>query len=125
MTYTEIDTFSHVYLEDSFVLEIVDGPGVLAFRVEAVLTPGHPRYRPAPPGEQHCYADAWRTFSGVSEVRWIRRVDVVSYDATGESDLGNIDYLRLADGRWRVGGDWGDVEVTGPPPTLRFDAESQ
>ena len=104
MTYTEIDTLSHVYLEDSFVLEIVDGPGVLAFRVEAVLTPGRPRYRPAPPGEQHCYADAWLTFSDVLEVRWIRRVDVVSYDATGESELGNIDYLRLADGRRPMAG---------------------
>lgn len=42
-------------------------------------------------------------------------------DASGEPDFGNVDYLYEEDGRYFLGGDWGDVAVlSGEPPSLEL-----
>jgi hypothetical protein len=98
-----------LYLEDSYVLEIIEGTRDLTFRMEFVLREGHPRYRAPKPNEQYCYERGELTFQDVSELRWLERNDVLSFDATGERDLGNIDQLYREDGRYTASGDWGRV----------------
>jgi hypothetical protein len=109
--YTTLADLSAVYLEDSYVLQIVEEPSAVRFRLEAVLTPEHPAYHPPKPGEQYCYATGWLIFSEVEKVEWTRRSDAHFTDATGEVDLGNIDYMRREAEGWALGGDWGDVVI--------------
>ena len=96
-----------------FVLEILEAPSAVKFRLEAVLTEAHPLYRDPRPGEQYCYADGWLVLTGASRIEWIRRFEQRYIDANGEEDLGNIDYLEQEHDHWLVGGDWGEVRIFG------------
>lgn len=107
--YSDWPVLREVYLENSYVLEITEGKGDLVFRMEFVLREGHPKYRVPQPDEQYCYERGELTFQGVSELRRLERNDVLSFDATGERDLGNIDQLYYEDGGYTASGDWGRV----------------
>ncbi|OLR90326.1 hypothetical protein BJP25_03595 [Actinokineospora bangkokensis] len=108
-----------VYLEDSFVLGIEETPGVLRFRLDAVLTPEHPDWHPPHPGEQHCYVGAHLTFRACTRVEWISRTGATYTDASGEADHGNIDTMTRHPTHWHLTGDWGEVRVhTTEPPAL-------
>jgi len=109
--YSDIDALSAVYLEDSYVLDIVEQPGELRFRLEAVLTEAHPSYQPPKPGEQYCYANAWLVFTDVTRIEWDRRSNRRFTDESDEEDLGNIDQLERRSDHWLVSGDWGEVHV--------------
>ena len=52
------ESLRDVYLEDSWVLAIQPSSPSLAFDLDVVLTPSHPNYRGARPGEQHDYRRA-------------------------------------------------------------------
>jgi hypothetical protein len=120
--YTALSTLSNVYLEDSYVLGITDQPGELKFRLEAVLTENHPAYRPPRPSEQYCYATGWLIIPNVTRMEWEHRSTQRFIDATGEEDLGNIDYLNREHDHWHIGGDWGEVRVyTTDNPQLVLD----
>lgn len=124
--YPTVADLSAVYLEDSYVLQLVEEPGTVRFRLEAVLTPEHPAYHPPNNGEQYCYAMGWLVFSGVENVEWKRRSAAHSVDATGEVDLGNIDYMKREAEAWVLGGDWGDVViVTRADPQFILDDSAQ
>lgn len=119
--YDQFPELANVYLEDSFVLDIAEGPDSLTFSLDVVLTPGHPRYTEPAPGEQHCYLTATLTLTGASEIRWLRRSPQTYRDATGETDLGNIDRLVLDGDHFEVLGDWGQVWLfTTAAPTLEI-----
>lgn len=109
--YAEMPGLSGLYLEDSYVLGIAESAGRLRFSMSAVLTPEHPAYRDPLPGEQYCYADGALVFSGVAHTDWLERSTQRYVDATGETDLGNIDSLTSADGTYEVAGDWGRVRI--------------
>jgi len=49
--YSTIAALSAVYLEDSYVLDIVDELPLFKFKIEAVLTRDHPSYRAPGSGE--------------------------------------------------------------------------
>ena len=100
-----------VYLEDSFVLAIDETLTSLSFRLEAVLTPAHPRYHQPRPDEAHCYADAVLTIADATKIEWITRSSQPARDATGEEDLGNIDSLQHHADHYEIVGDWGHVRV--------------
>ncbi|WP_067819196.1 hypothetical protein [Nocardia inohanensis] len=109
--YTDYPALSGIYLEDSYVLDIVEEPGGFRFVLEAVLTPERPNYRNPISGEQYCYVEAELIFTNVSAVEWLDRSDRRSGDATGTEDLGNIDALTWADGVYSAEGDWGIVRI--------------
>ncbi|MEU5257346.1 hypothetical protein [Amycolatopsis sp. NPDC021455] len=109
--YTDFPDLANVYLEDSFVLAIDETPTALSFRLEAVLTPAHPRYHAPRPDEAHCYADAVLTITDATKIEWIIRSSQPSRDATGEEDLGNIDSLQHHADHYEIAGDWGHVRV--------------
>lgn len=107
--YSEWSALEHFYLEDSYVLEIVERPTELVFRMEFVLREGHSRYRAPAENYQYCYARGELMFRGTADIGWRERRDVTSFDATGEPDLGNMDLLYQEDGRFVASGDWGQV----------------
>lgn len=100
---------SELYLEDSYVLEILESPSCLIFQMEFVLREGHPKYRAPKQDEQYCYERGKLIFQGIRALRWLERTEVLSFDAKGEHDLGNIDQLYQENGWYMASGDWGEV----------------
>jgi hypothetical protein len=100
-----------VYLEDSYVLAIVELPTTVVFRMLLVLTEEHPDYVPPETGDQYCYRPGAIEFLDVRNVIWERRSDQKYVDRDGEEDLGNIDLLFRADGEFEAEGDWGKVRI--------------
>lgn len=119
--YSEWHELEHFYLEDSYVLEIVERLTDLVFRMEFVLREGHPRYRPPAESYQYCYARGQLTFRGTADIRWSERRDVTSFDATGEPDLGNMDLLYRESGRFVASGDWGQVSFVAADIVVTLD----
>jgi len=109
--YSTIAVLSAVYLEDSYVVDIVDELPLFKFKIEAVLTRDHPSYRAPGSGEQYCYAAGWLVFRDVSRVEWERQSPRTYTDAAGEEDRGNIDFLKLDGDHWYAGGDWGEARI--------------
>lgn len=122
INYQQFPGLAGVYLEDSYVLEIIESPTQLTFTLDAVITPESPAYRPPIPGEQYCYVTARLVFSDVTEVDWVTRNERDYVDATGEHDLGNIDVLK-PEGDWLVAeGDWGHVRIRGAQPYVELES---
>lgn len=111
-----------IYLEDSWVLEVAPTGDGVSLRVEAVVTPEHPRYRPPPPNEQHCYLTGWLTLRSSAPVDLRLSGSPPAADASGERDYGNIDSL-VGDAHdvWEMEGDWGYARLVNPDVTLRLD----
>ncbi|WAL67705.1 hypothetical protein ORV05_07985 [Amycolatopsis cynarae] len=109
--YSDFADLAQVYLEDSFVLDITEKADSVSFSIEAVLTRQHPHYHPAKPGEQYCYVDADLVIDGVTEIRWIERINRAYTDASGETDLGNIDSMVYNNDHYEIAGDWGQVHI--------------
>ncbi|MDT8910035.1 hypothetical protein [Amycolatopsis sp. PS_44_ISF1] len=123
--YTDFPDLADVYLEDSFVLAIDETPTSLSFRLEAVLTPSHPRYHAPRPDEAHCYTEAVLTITDATKIEWITRSSHTSRDATGEEDLGNIDSLQHHDNHYEIDGDWGRVRIySSAAPRLTLTSEA-
>ena len=119
--YWDWPVLQEIYLEDSYVLGIRETPGQLTFQMEFVLRHGHPRYRPPRADEQYCYERGELTFRGARDAHWLERNEVRSIDATGESDLGNIDVLQCANGRFEASGDWGHVDLIADDVTVELE----
>lgn len=116
--YTPFPELAGVHLEDSYVLETVEYAGRLVFKLDAVLTPEHAACLPPRPGEQYCYALADLVFPDVERVDWVRRSTCRFTDATGETDLGNIDSLNVDGNLHAVEGDSGMVRIHSAPPQI-------
>lgn len=115
--YPAVAELSDIYLEDSYVLDIIDEPPLFKFKIDAVLTRSHPRYQAPGPAEQYCYAMGWLVFADVSRVKWESRSTRRYTNAAGEEDMGNVDFLKFCGDHWYAGGDWGEVRIfaTAPP----------
>jgi hypothetical protein len=109
--YTSYPSLSDVYLEDSYVLDIVERPSEIRFALEAVLTPDSPLYHEPLPGEQYCYVRGNLIFRGVTNTEWVVRSFQKYTDSDGEQDLGNIDSLTNENDIYMAEGDWGKVRI--------------
>jgi hypothetical protein len=111
--YDRDDRFRPYYLEDSYVLSILEDSSSISFEMEIVLTPLHPAYGPPKIGEHHCYRRGSLVFLNVDNRIWIERNKVLSSDITGDSDLGNIDiFLIRHPNDYRLEGSWGEVQIS-------------
>ena len=70
--YYQLKGLEHVYLEDSYVLDIRTDFQSVEFSLSVVLTEQHPLYLPALPGEQYCYRSGILRFRNVERAEWIR-----------------------------------------------------
>jgi hypothetical protein len=111
--YAQFPELDGVYLEDSYVLAIIEEPAQLIFKLLAVLTPDHPAYHDPLPGEHYCYANGDLVFANASKIEWVKRSKNRYVDAAGEEDLGNIDVLAIDGDALLVEGDWGEVRIYG------------
>ena len=117
--YPELSGLDGYYFEDSFVLAIRLAPDAISFDLVAVMTPAHPDYHAPLSDEQHAYQDARLVFPKLTRFTILTRGPVVpATDRSGKTDFGNIDSLVLLDGRYRIEGDWGTIEVESDPPEV-------
>lgn len=117
-SYEKLDGLSAIYLEDSWVLEIIARPSSLRFDLEAVLTSEHPAYVPPPATQQHCYRRASLEFARVRRLDWADQGRPPATDASGQVDYGNIDSLLADQQRYEIEGLFGHIDVWSDPPTL-------
>jgi len=120
VTYDLFPGFEDVYLEDSYVLGIAQTSVSLSFALEVVLRESHPLYHEPAPGLQYFTLKAMLDFPDPETVRWLERRFVPATDATGEVDYGTIDLFYRDGPRYRLAGEWGDVEIVSAPPRLKF-----
>jgi hypothetical protein len=114
-----------VYLEDSWVLDIVPTEGGVTFRLDAVLTAAHPRYEPPAPDEHYCYQRVRLTIASAKRSVLHRSDAPPATDASGEVDFGNIDEFTEVDwdgeAAWEVRGGWGDLLTVEPSVDIAFE----
>lgn len=116
--YHQIQGFEHVYLEDSYVLDVRTSPSSVEFSLSVVLTEQHPLYTPQLPDEQYCYRSGLLRFPNVRRVEWIEKSMIPFTDAAGAVDYGNIDEFYRTGERYYLSGDWGRLEIESSPPSL-------
>lgn len=119
--YWDLPNLTEIYLEDSWVLNVVAEPATLAFKMEFVLREGHPNYRPPKLGEQYCYMPGLLIFPRVTSLSWEGPSVRPAVDATGEEDYGSVDEFRVEDGGYRLIGDFGDIRVSSAAPEVLLD----
>ena len=124
VSYEELKGLEHIYLEDSYVLNIQAYPNVVEFTLEVVLTEEHPLYSPRLPNEQYCYRDATLRFPDVQHLIWDERILRASTDASGSIDYGNIDEFFTTKEGFHLTGDWGSITIESSPPVLSFAGHS-
>jgi hypothetical protein len=117
-SYSTIECLTHIYLEDSYVLDVFRDATKVVFDVEFVLMENHPVYRAPQPGEQYCYQRGKIIFSGVQIVKVFERIRNSFTDANDEKDIGNIDSFVWRDDEYCLSGDWGKLDVISSPPTV-------
>lgn len=115
----QIECLRHIYLEDSFVLGLIETQSSIEFELEAVLTPEHPSFHPPKPKEQHCYKKFVLRLDGCSNVNWTRKSLTPTTDANGEVDFGNIDHFGVTEDLMHLEGDWGEVRLSCAEVSLR------
>jgi hypothetical protein len=119
-SYFQLRGFEHLYLEDSFVLEVLRHSDRLTLKLEVVLQVSHKLYEKPKAGEQYCYRKADLVFPNLTEISWLRIGDQRFADASGSSDYGNIDEFFFANGIYHLDGDWGACELKSDPPRLDY-----
>lgn len=117
MEYTRLPGLSDIVLEESWVLDIEVGPGLVRFLIEAVLTDSHPMHEPCHPGEQFCYKKCTWKFCDVRSVAWTMGGGP-AIDASGELDYGHIDEVAVEPPIYTVTGDFGWMRILSSEPGL-------
>lgn len=122
-SYEELGQLGDLYLEDSYLLRVDETTEHVTFVVEAVIVEGSEWWTPKKPDEQYSYRRVRIDFPNVKETKWRRRDFQQIPPAPGdEPDFGSIDYFaEVAAGKFRLVGEWGDVEIESGPPEVRLD----
>jgi len=68
--YPDLPGLEHLYLEDSYVLDIEVRPGRVHLMLDLVLTADHPQHTDPLPGERYCYRRGELRFSAVTGLVW-------------------------------------------------------
>jgi len=110
--YFNIEVLKNIYLEDSYVLEIIEQSDKILFKVDFVLCESHPYYKTPQINERYCYRHGEIIFSEIVEIRWIEKnTENYSYDANNLKDLGNIDSFFYEGNKFFLEGSWGEVII--------------
>lgn len=118
--YYELPNFENIFLEDSYVLDLLITPVKLTIDLEVVLTENHFLYRKPLPSEQYCCRKAKITFLNVEFVSWKEKIKQPYKDALGEIDYGNIDSFIFVDNTYKISGDIGELEIISDVPSLEI-----
>lgn len=121
MDWRQLEIFKGLDLNDSFVLDWSHESDRLSFELEVSIWPESAYYVEPKAGEYTCYRKATLVFKNVKAVTGLKAKDavIISTDASGSVDYGNIDsFIVLKDG-FELEGDIGCIRVSGGE--LRFE----
>lgn len=120
LKYENFPGFEDVYLEDSYILGIDTTLQTVTMELDVVLIETHPLYKKPSINEHYCMRKGQIIFPNCKEVNWIEKSMIPSTDATGEVDYGNIDSFVLIDGRYKIEGDLGRLDIISDSPILEI-----
>ena len=115
--YYELQGFENAYLEDSYVLNVLEKENEIEFVLDVVLTENHPLFTTPRENEQYCYKRGRITFTNVIEYRSTQAF----VDAHKEIDYGNIDEFFEENGNYHLSGDWGKMMINSSLPEMLLD----
>jgi len=118
LNYWQLPGFENIYLEDSYVLSINANTISIKILLEAVLTENHPLYTPALSGEQYCYRQMTVNFPHPQTYDLVLNNISAIADPDGSVDYGNIDVFFMADDKYYLRGEWGELTIVSDPPRL-------
>ena len=118
LNYWQLPGFENIYLEDSYVLSINANTISIQILLEAVLTENHPLYTPALSGEQYCYRQMTVKFPHPQTYDLVVNNISPIADPDGSVDYGNIDDFFMADDKYYLRGEWGELTIVSDPPRL-------
>jgi hypothetical protein len=123
LNYWQLPGFENIYLEDSYVLSIINAKISIQILLEAVLTENHPLYTPALSGEQYCYRQMTVNFPHPQTYDLVLNNIKAIADPDSSVDYGNIDDFFMADDKYYLRGEWGELTIVSDPPQI-FDVEN-
>lgn len=110
--YYSIGVLKDIYLEDSYVLEIIEQLDKIVFKMDFVICESHPFYKVPKKNERYCYHLGEIVFSKLEKISWIEKnTKNYSYDANNEKDLGNIDCFNYDSNTYNLEGSWGELQI--------------
>lgn len=112
LNYHDIECLRDLYLEDSYVLNIIQSEAEVIFVMEFVLTEKHLLYTKPIRAEQYCYKNGRIRFIKPKLVKWIERSKKLFVDKAGNKDLGNIDAFTWNGEQYLISGDWGVLRIS-------------
>ena len=118
--YYEFHSLEHVYLEDSWVLDIQTEPDSVEISLETVLTESHPQYSDPPPNKQYCYRNGRICFQNAKRITWIEKSMIPNIEPGSPPDYGNIDVFYFSEGSYRLNGEWGELEIVSCEPLFEL-----
>ena len=95
--------FDDVYFPDAYVLGIREGAAEITFELDV-----YPRGK------------ARLVFPNVRAFRWVKKVMHPTAGLDPEPDYGSIDSLIFKDSRYRIVGQWGELEIESDVPIMAF-----
>jgi hypothetical protein len=122
--YFELPGLDQVYLEDSFVLDVLVTPGAVKVFLDVVLREGHPEYVEPVEGEQYCFRKGVLHFHDVTAVQWRLPEGRPAIDASGETDYGGLDEFVVEGPTRRLSGEIGELLITCGGQGLGLDPAS-
>jgi hypothetical protein len=111
-----------IAFEDSYVLGLHVTPYALTLQMDLVLTPEHPSYSPPKSNEWACFKRGTIRIEGFRRIQWYATGTAPARDASGETDWGCLDEFKTENGKWRLAGDWGTIDLEGGHLTLAIES---
>ena len=124
-SYYTLKDFANVYLEDSFVLKILETESEVIFMLDIVLTENHHLYAAPKTNEQYCYREGRIIFKKSKPIRWLVKSNRPYSDASDTEDYGNIDFFNFSNDEYHLGGDWGELKINSPKVELEFPPQEK
>ena len=118
--YYEFHSLEHVYLEDSWVLDIQTEPDSVEISLETVLTESHPQYSDPPPNKQYCYRNGRICFQNAKRITWIEKSMIPNIEPGSPPDYGNIDVFYFSEGSYHLIGGWGELKIVSSEPLFEL-----
>jgi len=105
------------------VLNIFKDASSIRFDMEFVLTEKHKLYQPPKENEQYCYRRGKLEFLSCSSNTLELSNRHPSTDASGEKDIGNIDYFVESDEGYFLEGCWGSLKAKSDEVSVTYEPE--
>lgn len=121
--YMQLPELAGFFLEESYVLDVEAHPGSVILRMDFVLTAEHPQYRDPAPNNQFCYRRGRMEFLEVKRLLWTDQGAPPAFDATGETDYGNIDRFEFDALEYVIEGGLGRLDLRAANLRVTLDPE--